>query len=461
MIPQSSKLLPLLAAAIALAALLAAAAPATAAEEPGDSISFLQTHHTRPAWYPFSVTAPLADPTTSAMMTIRELVEDHPDDFRLDMGAFSEPASGSETAYESNHARFFYRQGFKAMHMTPADFVNYGANGFGAKRRPPEFKDFMLSALDVTVQAARQMAIPASSLVEHDGRRVALVAAADQDEISAFPRWMADRISVPTREVLRAVIDDEEAPFDLLVVLSSFDRAENERLAEDFPEIALILEIHPGPPQAVQAANGAWIIPAADPWEFQRFRVGLAGGSVASVDGFQRIEWIPEGAWRAAHRHPLPGIGLSVPPAGRVAERLRVADELVNVEIHRNGDWLDLTDRDVVYAYQVSVDGEVLHVYRARQLLRAGFLPVDMLVLLDAERRVRRVDTNYLRWPVLSHQTRLGAAIAANYGKPVEEWTFPEEDTRNIGEHVELLMRALRNTAELDRRLYGDRGAQP
>ena len=436
--------LPIALLVMALAALLGPR-PA-AAEEYG----ILQTHNTRGGWHARSATGP-TDPVQLVTDAIAEARKEFPDDLAIDMGAFADPVSASETAFDSVSARVYYEQGFAAVNMTPRDFVYFAGNEMGAKRRPAEQKDLFLSAFDVPNMSVRAMPLPAMKVVEHGGRTFALATVAVEDALALFPRWTESRITPPGEEVIAQAM---AAGADKVIVLSSRPRAANLLLAEQFPAIDLILETASGPGEATKAGN-VHIVPAPAPNEFQRLLVREDGGAIASID-FERREWIPASLLAEFTRIPLPVIGVSVPPKGRVAERLRVPGETVNVEIHRSDAHRDLTTRDEIYVYRLALEGETLRVYRVRQYVESGFLPIDVLVVLDEQRRVRRVEANLLKWPIVSYDTNLGPLIMANLGKTLDEWTFDAPGIETVQENVDVLMDALRKTVELDRRLYGE-----
>lgn len=368
----------------------------------------------------------------------------------LDLGDFVGYERGTETAYDSRSSAFFSEHGYVAVNATAKDYLLGASHGGGFKVRPAELENFYLSSIDNL--DPNHAPLSPRATVSKGGASLRLASISSLDAISAVPGAVVECVAKKPEDVLRLALQDADAP---VVVFSDFDRARNERFATEYPGIAAILETAASS-KAETTVGSTRIVPRAPGNEIRTVKLEVADDGKAVVAATGAAEWCTPEQYANLVRTGLPIIGMSVPGKGRVAQVLGIDDQSVLVDVHRDQKFADLTPRTNVYAYNLVIDGERYRAYRVHHMVGAFRIPLDALVVLTHDGKVRRIETNLSTWPLRGYNTRLGEAFQSVLNAEPAQWSLPPEAIRGLEDEAERILADFKATIELDRRLYPD-----
>lgn len=418
-------------------------------EKPGE-VGISTTHRMRPVWWP--IDAPLLIDVDRILATAQDFLDDHPGDMRIELGGFADPDSYTESSYFHPSAIFYSENDFAAMNFTGLDYIYWNSLGGGAKSRDPRHDTMMIGGLDKENITPKRRSMAQWTTREHAGRRFTIASLVDRGGVAGYETAMSHVISPPAEEVLEAAL---QTGHDVLVAVSDYSPEGNDRWASEYDGIGLILEFAPGPPEP-RRVGSTWIAPAPDRTEFQRVLLRFEEGTdtIESVS-LERRRYVEDSTYEELQQYGTPAVGMRVRPEGRVAERMEVSAENVNIDVHRNVDMPSLTSAETVYVYRIREGGEDFHVYRVHHRIGRGYFPMDVLVKLDGERHVREVVTNLPSYPVVLLGTTMGDIVPQIIGRDESGWTVPADVAPGVEEHTQRFLENLRRTIELDRQLYG------
>jgi len=431
----------------------------------GKSLSLVITGRTARAWSPLN---PLLGLGTEAFSVPAEaFINAHPEAFRVDAGLFSAPQNVQETSYDKNFAQFFSAMDYDAVHVTGIDFVQFGISAGGFLRRPPEY-DFAICALAKPIPGPREVPLPTWRVAERAGNKATFIAAASTEPYSSL-QWMVEHTEARAPE---AIITEALAQGEgLKVLLSDLSRERNVALAERFPDLDIIVEAPVNnPPTESRQVGKTWLIPGPLFGEMKRLDLQLGADNRVAGLAQEVNNWSQPQTADAFWNLGLPAIGMSVQPPGRLAERLGVAEEAVQIDNHTAGEAVSsLTSRGNIYVYHLEQDGEPVHVYRLYRRVEfvnwAGILNLvdgwpffDVLVLMNDDHTIRGLVTNTPTYRIFNVDTQMGQVFTGIFNKTPDQWTADPAAIAGIEEQAEMMLQDLKRVIEVDKVLY-PRGA--
>ncbi|MCB2154442.1 hypothetical protein KQI84_06120 [bacterium] len=433
--------------ALLLSSLLIAADGDTA---PAKEVGIIVTHDAGRAWRPLGAPEDL-DGAKLFEEALDEIAGDFPEDLKISLGGFTTGALSGETAYNSDVAGFYSSRDYDAVNVTAADYRNFAASGMGLTMRAEDDFNRYLSSLN---PKQIEVPMPATKTVEARGHKIKFMSASDFADLSGFTDLASYTAAEDPADILASALPNFDGTS---ILLSDLSPTANDEIARQFGDLDLILEGRST--DGSQRKMGSTIIQATDrPGMIERMVLKYGDDGEFSGVEMKGREWISEENYAALRTISLPIIGMSVQPPERVTTRFDVKAENVQIDVHRDSKFPDLTTRENIYVYHLNVDGNEFHFYRvyhrfAREEQRA-WIPVDMLVLINPDHTIRGIETNLTTYPLDVFSTKMGTVLKDLYGKPPAEWEVNADLIRGYEESAALIVDDLRKTLELDMQLY-------
>ncbi|MBI5154433.1 hypothetical protein HZA57_04265 [Candidatus Poribacteria bacterium] len=414
---------------------------------PAESLGIIVTYGSAPAFTPLGAPEGL-DGLQEFKNTVAAVHSANSSDLLVDLGAFAAPAAVAETAYYSPRVSYYLDEGFDAINVTSQDLIHFGLTSMGVHNLPEAEKGLFLGNLDMPLATGTPLVT--DKFVTKAGRNIHIVSTSDPDKLSGLPLVRREVKTVTAEDLLTSATSRKTGP---LVVMSDFDPSRNDAFAGQFGAIDLILETAAGGPEP-RKIGSTFIMPRQADNQIARLLLHFGeDGRIASIDSV-RTPWISEEEYARLQSPPLPVIGMSVRPAERVAQQFNVSEDNVQVDVHRDASFPELTSRKNIYVYHLEAEGNRFHFYRVHHLIGDGWMSIDVLVLMNADHTIRGLVTNFRTYPVQNFDTTMGQVLPLLFNRAPEEWEIPAEMMRGYKTQGDEMIKALRKTIELDRILY-------
>ena len=431
-----------------LGALVLAAGENESDQAPAKEVGIIVTHDAGRAWFPLNPPEGL-DGAARFKKTLEDLAGEYPGDLKISLGGFSDGAVSGESAYQSEFVAYYSTQDFDALNVTPEDYRNYGAAEFGFASRPPHMKNLFIGNLN---PLRIEMPIQPTKIVEAGGHQIKLVSLGSIDDLSGLIDIPAYTTVLKPADVLNQAAESFDGT---LVLLSSFESQVNDEFARQHADLDVIIERKSADGKK-RKVGSTIILGSGRPGTLQRIVLKYADGEKVEDVDIENREWASAEEYGALRTPGLPIIGMSVQPPEAVTARFDVKQENVQIDVHRDADYPSLTARKNIYVYHLNAGGNQFHFYRVyhRFEQQRGWIPIDMLVLIDPDHTIRSIETNLPTYPLNVFSTNMGTVLKGLYGKSANMWEIDPDLIRGYEESANLIIDDLRKTLALDLQLY-------
>jgi len=396
---------------------------------------------------------PLGDADTEAdlnelVAAIEEIRSEHENAIIVQMGELLTPGMILETGYNSKPTNFIEVNEFDVLHYSTKDYVTGHSHGFGTKKRDASTVDeFIMTGIDF--QHFNLPNLPLRQAVEKGDTTVQFGSLASRALVKSIPAIYEQAIVDSTAQINSNFEVNAEAVNVLFLEIPEQEMAESLR---EVPNADLAINLNP----KVSLTPTTFDIPVLDAPSPNE--ILLVKGFVSEAGDWswetELRPWTTKERYEALSTPDLPMIGVSIPANNRVAELLDIDPLAVTLEVFRDQEHTDLTNRNNIYVYQVEYGDTRYRVYRLLHELDMFWIYFDGLIVVNPDHTLRQIYVHNKNLPYNSQPTTLFDALNTLVNKNLNE--FPEElsNVNGIDNQAEIIYESVQNVLEMDQRLY-------
>ena len=432
-------------------------APALAA---ADSATLILTANTAPIYPALTDAPPVENPSADFEKAVLALQAKNPDASLVEVGNFLSISYTFESAYSHPGVAFRRKAGFDVLNLSAKDAAIGTVGGVGLQIAGEETRKKTISGLEtlqgtpfpVTVDVAGK-GIPTTYVSYSDTATITSLAGKLSDLKQTDPAEAvrkareAKRLVVGLGDKLPAALPKADAP-DVYVALRQ----------EGSPEGGTVSELH----------DSHWAIQAPRTGEILKVELTRGDNGALERPKVERVEYLKADQLGALVKFPTPRTGYPIPNANDVVTSFFGEPVSVQVDKIPLNPRLPYSDLDELAVYHITLPSEgMLRLYRvysrmpswghAKDTGASAYPDVDMVVAVNAKHELRRV-LNRTKFPVAMAPTTMLEALNSLVGKDPATWTPDPQTTAGTEEVFNWLANDIRQTLELDRKLYGPGG---
>lgn len=439
-----------------LAALLLLAPIFAAAE----STTLLLTANTAPIYPALTDKPPVENPSADFEKALLDLKASNPQASLVEVGNMLSISYTYESAYSHPGVAFRTKAGFAVTNLSAKDAAIGTVGGIGLQIGGEELRSKTISGLE-TMQGTP---FPVTTDVNGKGIPTTFVSYSDPTTITSLAGKLAELKQTDPADAVRKA---REAKRLVVGLGDALPKALPKEAAPDV-YVALRQEGSPESGAVTELPGSHWAIQAPRTGEILKVELSRDDKGVLAQPKVERVEYLKADQVAALTKYPTPRIGYPIPNANDVVNSFFGEPVSVRVDKIPVNPRLPESDLDEIAVYHVTLPDEgLLRLYRVHSMMpswghakdtaSSGFPDIDMVVAVNAKHELRRV-LNRTKFPVAMAPTTLLEAMNSLVGKDPATWAPDPQTIAGAEEVFAWLATDVRQTLELDRKLYGPGG---